>query len=1306
MLSNHSAKYSRLILPVLWSSCFLLALFIATPSNTVASSLTAKKMGTITKQFSNQFGDNNTPPATFGHDIIYLNDIIDESQALDWGDWDNDGDLDLVTVNHDTIFIYENINNELILEPTLGHGWQINLPTPATDANWGDWDGDGDLDLAIATISLVADNSWPNYLYENDAGQALYLNPNEGWGWQSAEPAPSRALSWGDWDNDGDLDLAFGNATNEFTGFDDYIYENIGGTLSLTWQSPNAYPTFGLEWADFDNDNDLDLLFSYANNLPNELFENEAGLLLLGAGNGWTQPNSATTYGLDWGDWNNDQYLDIAFANSDGTQIYTNDQAGNFTLTTNDPYYETARAVHWGDWNGDGYIDLASVGDKHHRILENSNNLSFFPSWDLAVNYNVNDVHWTDWDSDGNLDLTVADENRNAIYANYNRLITANNLYPFNATPRDFAWGDWDNDGDLDLATANDAWGSSSVTVYENVNGQFFFDVLLGYGWTSTETASATRTAWGDWDNDGDLDLAVATGSPLESGGFHLTPQATSIADFNYVYENDAGSLHLDPANGLGWISPNSHDSSQVAWGDWDNDGDLDLAVSNRNNAPNYVYENIGGNLILDPTAGYGWQSTELSNTMDLAWGDWDNDSDLDLAIANNGQYNQVYENEDGNLYFDPDNGWGWQSPETYGSNALDWGDWDGDGDLDLAVGNDGSLTYIFENRNNSLEVEPTEGIGWASNSNLTIRDVTFFDWDGDGDLDLQTTGGFDFGNNGYIFENINQSKQFLYSTFDPKPANLMWADYDQDGDLDWGSAGVFDAGIYPNPHRSNNTTPSDLARIFVSQPNDIPAADGLATANFITNTIVPFTYTLTGHVAGHIQAEFSPNGGGYWLPAVAATGSITNTPPIGVPNIFYWDTFASGFFGQTDNMVLRLTVHPQPAIVSANGSYTYTLPHDTKWAYHSTQTHPFRLRGSRIRVIGNILDPEAYWSMDNISTTGELITEIDGLPNATPTGSPQITTDTPPTLFINQTAISFTAATNDGFTVADTPIINTASNYDYRTTSLWFKADNPATATGETLWEDGGHTNGFGLHLRDGDLHAGGWSDNRGWSSWISTTVAAEQWYHAVIVLDGIEGSFSLYLNGRLIQTNHNAGTMSFHAGNIGIGWTNDGTRIQATQYAGSSGLHYTGFIDDIRLFNTALTPDQVRQLFTSGLAQDTPVKDAFVFRIPAGQTIGSPINNLGNTLLTNAEGYLSGNGTIGVGDQLIALYPITTSAKYDVYYTSASPTTTGLNAHTVQAGGTQRLTVSPNNPLILYHLNISLEWDARQDGSYLQEL
>ena len=183
------------------------------------------------------------------------------------------------------------------------------------------------------------------------------------------------------------------------------------------------------------------------------------------------------------------------------------------------------------------------------------------------------------------------------------------------------------------------------------------------------------------------------------------------------------------------WSSPETDNTRSVAWGDWDGDGDLDLAVGNGEDLagqPIRVYANSGGDLAL------AWTSPENDDTRSVAWGDWDGDGDLDLAVGNYDGNNRVYANSGGDLTL------AWTSLESYFTTSVAWGDWDGDGDLDLAVGNNRGSSQVYANSGGVLTQV------WLSPESGSISSIAWGDWDGDGHLDLAVGNG---GNN-WVYAN------------------------------------------------------------------------------------------------------------------------------------------------------------------------------------------------------------------------------------------------------------------------------------------------------------------------------------------------------------------------------------------------------------------------------------------------------------------------------------------------------------------------------------------------------------------------
>jgi hypothetical protein len=239
-------------------------------------------------------------------------------------------------------------------------------------------------------------------------------------------------------------------------------------------------------------------------------------------------------------------------------------------------------------------------------------------------------------------------------------------------------------------------------------------------------------------------------------------------ANLDLAAGNDEQQSYLYVSDGVGgFIEKAQFDSGNtlaVSWGDCDNDGDLDLAVGNWDQE-NFFYANDGNGGFVGETR-FG-----TNKTSSLAWGDADNDGDLDLAVGNWGEQNYLYVN-DGAGGFNEETRFGIGKTVT-----IAWGDYDNDGDLDLAVGNYSEKNYLYVNDGTgNFTEEPQFGTG-ATNA------IAWGDYDNDGDLDLVAG---NYGQQNYLYVNdgaggFAEEAQFgANNTF-----TVTWGDYDNDGDLD-----------------------------------------------------------------------------------------------------------------------------------------------------------------------------------------------------------------------------------------------------------------------------------------------------------------------------------------------------------------------------------------------------------------------------------------------------------------------------------------------------------------------------------------
>jgi uncharacterized repeat protein (TIGR01451 family) len=627
--------------------------------------------------------------------------------------------------------------------------------------------------------------------------------------WFSHDSDDTFGAVWGDVDNDGDLDLAVSNrdGPNKL-----YLNENSALLPDAGWSSNDADDSFGLAWGDVDNDGDLDLAVANVG-APNKLYLNENGVLNPDAG--WLSMDTRDTYAVAWGDMNGDGWLDLAAANmtrpDSHNVVYLNDGQGMLQPTPAWVSNEADATFHvaWGDVNGDGDLDLAAANteDGESKLyLNQGGTLETTASWSSGEANHSHSVAFGDVDGDGDLDLAVGNGDRptgqqNKLYLNNGGVLQTAADIPWASAESDatesVAWGDVDGDGDLDLAAAN---SMSPNRVYLNTGGSLQTTAT----WFSDESDDTYSVAWGDVDGDGDLDLAVA----------------------NYRQPN---KLYLNHRNRLpavqGWSSADNQRTLSVAWGDVNGDGDLDLAAGRGDNVKSALHTNTGG--ALQATPGLLTPATEASNS--IAWGDVDNDGRLDLAVGNSQRYNgslgeyvgdnrnTIYRNVGGaaplQLYQ--------TLPATDDTYSVAWGDVDGDGDLDLAVGNGhGAPNKLYLNDGQSLQLTPA----WTSAETSTTYSLAWGDMDNDGDLDLAAAGSrwYEKKVNKHVGTATDQQERIYINIggqLQPDPLlldgeddtySVAWGDVDGDGDLDLAVSNDFaPTKIYLNDGRQLQPNPA-----------------------------------------------------------------------------------------------------------------------------------------------------------------------------------------------------------------------------------------------------------------------------------------------------------------------------------------------------------------------------------------------------------------------------------------------------------------------------------------------------------------
>ena len=369
-----------------------------------------------------------------------------------------------------------------------------------------------------------------------------------------------------------------------------------------------------------------------------------------------------------------------------------------------------------------------------------------------------------------------------------------------------------------------------------------------------------------DFNNDGwdDLTFASQEGDPI------------------YFYQNNSGTFSSVSLN----LVDNLNDTRQINWVDIDNDGDNDLIVVN-NDASNRLYENDGNMNLTDITALSGI-SMVIMNSWGNTWGDYNNDGYLDLFLGNRDfddkiEPNILYKNNGDNTFTDVSSSAGISSANHL-TLCTSFFDFNNDGWQDIYVSNDRILTSNILYKNNGNGTFTDVSVSSGTNISVDAMSTTIEDYNNDGWLDIYVTntqaGNSFFINNGdETFTDIAASNGTIFNSF---AWGAVFLDADNDSNLDLYVSGMLDgttsalpSAFYENSGTGNFTIPSNAG--FV---NDIAESYSNAIGD-VNNDGLPDISVINKQPDDNFLWVNTNTDGNNWL-KVSLEGNTSNRMGIG----------------------------------------------------------------------------------------------------------------------------------------------------------------------------------------------------------------------------------------------------------------------------------------------------------------------------------------------------------------------------------------------------------------------------------------
>ncbi|MHC1704741.1 MAG: FG-GAP-like repeat-containing protein [Tenuifilaceae bacterium] len=831
--------------------------------------------------------------------------------SFDWGDYDNDGKLDLVITgevdsNNRFTKVYHNNGDKTFTEQTT-----ISLKALSEGSvAWGDYDNDGFLDILLTGFPGGVNNDPVSKIYRNNRNSTFTEQTGI-----SLTGVARGSANWGDYDNDGDLDIILTGYS--LTGYASLIFKNNGNN---TFTEQNRITLASLNysssaWGDYNNDGLLDVLISglvgtnstileikmYLNN-GNNSFSEQTTIKLEPIYNG----------SIDWGDYNDDGFLDILITGDTGagsvTKIYRNTGNNSFEEVTGNSFIGVKySSAMWGDYDNDGDLDILLSGNANGEVIAkiyiNNQNDSFTEQTGIILSgVERGSAKFCDYDNDNDLDILFVgqDESGKVISKLFkNNCLTPNSIpdkptnLGFEIVNKDviIKWDKVKTDEtssysisyNMKIGTQSDTFNiasphSSSVgfrRIVSKGNAQLDSNyVLKNARWNTSYYArvqavdnsfkggpfsdeisfikspvqptelnakylngNSLLLKWKRGNGDRCIVFAregtSGTAQPVDNTTYYANSyfgdgSPIGVSDWYCVYKGELDSVlltGLEPqrnyiihaiefqgSNGLEIYAQTASTSNignfstslyseqtgvslvpsgngTVKWGDYDNDGFLDILLTGSINAGHIskVYHNNADGTFTDQAS----IVIDGFNDCKSAWGDYNNDGFLDIVLTGTdlfgNRYTKVYKNNKNNTFSDQTD----ILLTGVSSGSVDWGDYDNDGDLDLLIsGMTGSypnwmpITKIYENNGDYSFSEKTN----IALTGIWTGKAVWVDYNNDGLLDVYLNGQDISYRVSKIYKNNgdnNFSEEIGISGLNSYSWGFAWGDYNNDSNND-----------------------------------------------------------------------------------------------------------------------------------------------------------------------------------------------------------------------------------------------------------------------------------------------------------------------------------------------------------------------------------------------------------------------------------------------------------------------------------------------------------------------------------------